>query len=230
MKNSANDARTIISELSCDEIEAWREVVEKNALEANQEFLERVDCGTLEKGLAVAFVGATALAVALVVSRRCELQQRKWLIRFDKGLFSILEAVQDTHLEQVLSPVEKSHFDLIVFCSCTAIEDMLNDVANVGHQSELDEVQLYAHFRSLMQKFAFDCEDYLLRHDIVGDSSRSESEWEQVSKIGSTLADWMEIVVAANVKFTKIDAKTIGEKLQEFDARFPRRIPSSLLT
>ncbi|KAL4129659.1 hypothetical protein PRIC2_005666 [Phytophthora ramorum] len=227
--NVGKNAKKMISDVNDAAIQAWSEVVDTYALGAIRELLERFRYGNFDNEVTASFVGATELAVSLITSRRVQLQKRKWLMRFDKGLFSILDAAKGTQLEQALLPVEKSHFDLMFFCSSTALDDMLSDVALVDRQDEIDAKELFPPFKVLIRKFVFDCEDYMLRNDTVGDSPRTEAQWAQFGDIGSALAKWLHITWTANVPFMKLDMNTIWEKLLEFDLQFDGRIPSTLL-
>ncbi|KAL4156859.1 hypothetical protein PRNP1_005885 [Phytophthora ramorum] len=229
MQDVGKNAKKMISDVNDAAIQAWSEVVDTYALGAIRELLERFRYGNFDNEVTASFVGATELAVSLITSRRVQLQKRKWLMRFDKGLFSILDAAKGTQLEQALLPVEKSHFDLMFFCSSTALDDMLSDVALVDRQDEIDAKELFPPFKVLIRKFVFDCEDYMLRNDTVGDSPRTEAQWAQFGDIGSALAQWLHITWTANVPFMKLDMNTIWEKLREFDLQFGGRIPSTLL-
>ncbi|KAG7402285.1 hypothetical protein PHYBOEH_003544 [Phytophthora boehmeriae] len=212
-------------------IERMRTIVKGSALDATRVLLDHLNDGTVGKEAAATFAEATTVAVSLLTSRRPRSHKRTWLMQLIEDLSDILNAVEGTQLAKVLGSVEKSRDELVDYCSHNfrdALEDMTNYVILIERHRGVEASRLQPFMLVLLRKFICDCVDYRLRQD-AGEDARSEAQWKQFAGVGTSLANWMDILSAAKIRYSKKNAQMIGDKLCSFDTRFPHRIPVALM-
>ncbi|OWZ23972.1 hypothetical protein PHMEG_0001057 [Phytophthora megakarya] len=160
--------------------------------------------------------------MCFIFSHRVPLQQRKGLGRVYKELFSILEVGMKIELKSVVSPVVICYYDLILFCSITAIEDMPGDMELGKGQFELEANQLFSHFKIVLKKFSLECANYIFRHEMIGHSPRTEVHVRQwyISNVIICITFAKVNTISPN-RFHSAYSQVIGEKLRASNAQFP---------
>ncbi|KAE8893196.1 hypothetical protein PF003_g22502 [Phytophthora fragariae] len=227
-----NAVKIVIDPEEAETVEAWRRIVEVNELDANKEFLDQLSGGKVEEEVAVAYSKATTFAVSVLTSYEAMSQKPSWLMQLVEDLTGIQNAAKDTDLARVLAPVEKCRDDLITYCSRNdrdALDDMSNYVVLIERHRGVQANRLLPYLLTLLRKFICDCTDYSLRQDVVGEAPRAESQWTQFCEIGVTLANWMQIFRSSRALCKKLDAQLVDRYFQEFETRFPGRLPAALI-
>ncbi|KAG1696012.1 hypothetical protein DVH05_018998 [Phytophthora capsici] len=226
-----NAVKMVVDPEDAETLEAWRRIVEVDALDANRQFLDLLNEGKIEKESAEAFSKATSFAVSVLTSYQAMSQKPSWLMQLVEDLTNIENAAKQSKFAKVLAPVEKCRDDLVAYCSrndCDTLEGMLNYVILIERHRGVQPNQLLPFVLTLLRRFIGDCTDYQLRQDVVGEEPRMDSEWMQFTQVGKSLANWMQILWAAGIKCSKVDALLVSSHFREFEIRFPRKLPAEL--
>eukprot|EP00644_Phytophthora_capsici_P011851 jgi/Phyca11/563402/estExt2_Genewise1.C_PHYCAscaffold_120103 len=85
-------------------LEAWRRIVEVDALDANRQFLDLLNEGKIEKESAEAFSKATSFAVSVLTSYQAMSQKPSWLMQLVEDLTNIENAAKQSKFAKVLAP------------------------------------------------------------------------------------------------------------------------------
>ncbi|KAG1688444.1 hypothetical protein DVH05_003649 [Phytophthora capsici] len=226
-----NAVKMVVDPEDAETLEAWRRIVEVDALDANRQFLDLLNEGKVEKESAEAFSKATSFAVSVLTSYQAMSQKPSWLMQLVEDLTGIENAAKQSKFAKVLVPVEKCRDDLVAYCSrtdCDTLEAMLNYVILIERHRGVRPNQLLPFMLTLLRRFIGDCTDYQLRQDVVGEEPRMDSEWMQFTQVGKSLANWMQVLWAAGIKCSKVDALLVSSHFREFEIRFPGRLPAEL--
>ncbi|KAE9008872.1 hypothetical protein PR001_g16579 [Phytophthora rubi] len=198
-KNGRMDAEVVLSGMSSQDIDKWRQFVREYAPCAHFKVLAYLRNGKVARKQIELFSDATMLAVSLLITRdKC--RDRYWLLQFAEELSDILHAAIVPPVVQMLGHVETSHIELVEYC-ISNFDDSLEDMSEYAR----------------------------LRHDANIRTPRTETQWARFHEIGVILAKWIDDVSTIDIPLEVINASTPTERLQRFNEQFPDRIPEAFL-
>nr|KAE8947765.1 hypothetical protein PF009_g2640 [Phytophthora fragariae] len=230
-KNGRMDAEVVLSGMSSQDIDKWRQFVREYAPCAHFKVLAYLRNGKVARKQIELFSDATMLAVSLLITRdKC--RDRYWLLQFAEELSDILHAAIVPPVVQMLGHVETSHIELVEYCISNfddSLEDMSEYARLVERHRLVEKKPMLPFLISLLRKFICDCVDYRLRHDANIRTPRTETHWARFHEIGVILANWIDDVSTIDIPLEVINASTPTERLQRFNEQFPDRIPEAFL-
>ncbi|KAE9310778.1 hypothetical protein PR003_g20182 [Phytophthora rubi] len=126
-KNGRMDAEVVLSGMSSQDIDKWRQFVREYAPCAHFKVLAYLRNGKVARKQIELFSDATMLAVSLLITRdKC--RDRYWLLQFAEELSDILHAAIVPPVVQMLGHVETSHIELVEYC-ISNFDDSLEDMS-----------------------------------------------------------------------------------------------------